>query len=113
MAKVSIEIEDRNAQILMGILNKYDNEFIDCTQIAYCVDGKLQFKNSGKIMINRRGNYPKLQILSSGTGDYTDSFQENSCIFTDLCNLDIIKIETSYTPYKIGRKVKVEVVITF
>lgn len=113
MAKVAIDIEDRNAQILMGILNKYDNEFIDCTQIAYYVDGELQFKNSGEIMINRRNNYPKLQILSPSTEDYTESFQENSCIFTDLCNLDIIKIETSYIPYKIGKKVRVEVVITF
>ena len=64
-------------------------------------------------MVNRRDNYPKLQILSPNTGNYTESFQENSCIFTDLCNLDIIRIETSYTPYKVGKQVKVQVVITF
>ena len=113
MAKVSMEIEDRNAQILMNILDKYDNEFIDCTQIAYYVDGELQFKTSGEIMINRRDNYPKLQILSPNTRDYTESFQENSCIFNDLCNLDIIKIETSYILDKIGRRISVEVIITF
>lgn len=113
MEKVSMEIEDRNAQILIEILNKYNNDFIDCTQIAYYVDGKLQFKDTGKIKINRIDMYPKLQILFPSTGDYTESFQENSCVFTDLCNLDMIKIETSYVPYKIGRQISVEVIITF
>ena len=108
-----MEVKDRNSEILIGLLDKYSSEFIDCTQITYYVDGELLFKNSGKIMVNRRDNYPKLQILSPNTGNYTESFQENSCIFTDLCNLDIIRIETSYTPYKVGKQVKVQVVITF
>ena len=113
MARVSNIVEDRNAEILMGVFGKYNNEYINCVQIAYYVDGELQFKSAGEIMINRRDNYPKLQILSPNTGDYTESFQENSCVITDLGNLDVIKIETTYTPHKIGRQVEVEVIITF
>lgn len=114
MARVSRIVEDKNAEILMGILEKHGmNEFIDCFQIMYYVDGQLQFKGSGEIMINRRDNYPKLQILSPSTGDYTESFQENSCKFCDLGNLDIISIETTYTPYKTGKLTKVEVRIVF
>lgn len=113
MARVSYTIEDKNAEILIGVLDKYKSEFIDCTQIAYYVDGILQFKNGGEIMINRRDNYPKLQILSPDTGDYTESFQENSCVFIDLGKLDVIKIETTYTPHKIGKQIKVEVIISF
>lgn len=75
MARVSNTVEDENAKILIGVLDKYNSEFIDCTQIAYYVDGNLQFKSSGEIMINRRDNYPKLQILSPDTGDYTETFQ--------------------------------------
>lgn len=113
MGRVSKTVEEKNAEILMWVFDKYKNEFINCTQIAYYVDGELQFKNAGEIMINRRDNYPKLQILSPDTGDYTESFQENSCVFADLGKLDIIKVETTYIPYKIGRQVKVEVFITF
>ncbi len=113
MSMISKRVEDKNAEILMGVFDKYKKEFIDCTQIAYYVDEVLQFKNTGRIMINRRDNYPKLQILSPDTGDYTESFQENSCVFTDLGKLDVIKVETTYTPYKIGRQVKVEAIITF
>lgn len=113
MARVTKEVEDRNAEILMGVFDKYNNEYIDCAQIAYYVDEELQFKSAGKIMINRRDNYPKLQILTPDTGDYAESFQENSCVYTDLGRLDVIKIENYYSPYKIGREIKVEVVITF
>ena len=112
MAKVSIDIQDLNGNISLDLLAKYD-EFIECTQITYYVDGKLLFKEAGKIMINRRDNYPKIQILSPNTGDYTESFQENSCTFTDLGDLDMISIETSYTPHKIGKLVNVKVVIVF
>ena len=111
--KVSMEIKDKNASISIGLINKYGNEFIECSQIAYYVNGKMKFKDSGEIMVNRRDNYPKLQILAPNTRDYTESFQENSCIFTDLCNLDSIKIETSYTPHKIGKEIEVTVIITF
>lgn len=113
MAKVTMDNEDHNANILLGLLDKHKSEFIDCIQIAYYVDADLLFKTTGKIMINRRDNYPKLQILSPDTGNYTASFQENSCIFTDLGNLDIIKIETSYTPRVINKQIDVTVIITF
>ncbi len=112
MAKVSRAIEDQNGNISLDLLGKYD-EYIDCTQIAYYVDDELLFKEAGQIMINRRDNYPKIQILSPNTKDYTESFQENSCTFTDMGNLDMISIETSYTPYKIGKKVNVKVIFVF
>lgn len=113
MAKVTRDIQDKNAHISLRLLSKYDNEFINCTQIAYYVDGNLLFKNTGEIMVNRRDSYPKLQILVPGTDNYTSSFQENSCVFTDLGNLDIIKIETSYTPYFSSKQIDVTVIITF
>lgn len=111
--KVSMVIEDKNASISIGLIDKYGDEFIKCSQIAYYVNGEVQIKNSGEIMVDRRDNYPKIKILSPDTGDYTETFQEDSCTFTNLHNLDVIKIETSYTPYKIGKKIDVEVVITF
>ena len=111
--KVPVEIKEKNADILIGLIDKYGNEFIECSQILYYVNDKLQFKDAGKIMIDRRDNYPKIKILSPDTGDYTETFQENSCIFTDVQNLDVIKIGTSYTPYKINKNVNVEVIITF
>lgn len=113
MAFVSTIVEDKNAQIQIELLSKYNSEFISCTQIAYYVDDDLLFKKPGTIMINRRGNYPKLQILSPDTGNYTAEFQENSCVFTDLCALDMIKIETSYIPNKINKMVDIKVIITF
>ena len=112
MAKVSSAIEDQNVNISLNLLSKF-GEFINCTQIMYYVDQEQLFKEAGKIVINRRDNYPKIQILLPNTGDYTDSFQENSCTFTDLGNLDMISIETSYIPYKIGKLVNVKVVIIF
>ena len=113
MGKVSRKVELENAKILMGVLHKYGDEFIQCTQIAYYVDDELLFKSSGEIMVNRRDNYPKLQILSPSTEDYTESFQENSCVFTNLSDFDVIQIETSYTPYKTNRQISVKFVITF
>ena len=111
--KIPVEIQDKNAFIQLGLLDKYHGEYIDCAQITYYVDGDLQFKKPGQIMVNRRYDYPKLQILIPDTGDYTETFQEDSCIFTDLSNLDVIKIENIYTPYAINKEVKVEVMITF
>lgn len=82
-------------------------------EIIYYVDDMQIFKGAGEIMINRRDNYPKLQILALDTGDYTESFQENSCVFRDEGNLDVISIETSYTPHKIGKLVKIKVKLVF
>lgn len=113
MGRVSNMVEEKNTEILKGVLDKYKGESIDCAQIAYYVDEELQFKSTGTIIINRRDNYPKLQIQFPDTGDYTESFQENSCVFTDLGKLNVIKVETTYTPNKIGRQINVEVIITF
>jgi len=91
MAKVSRDIEDRNARLLSAIHGKY-GEYIDCSQIKYCVDGKVIFKSKGEVRINRNDLSPSLKIRSPNTGDYTESFQENSCVFTDFRKSDVIKL---------------------
>ena len=64
MNEVSVEIQDKNAEISLGLLGKYGNECINCTQIAYYVDDDLLFKEAGEIMINRRDSTPMLTIKS-------------------------------------------------
>lgn len=112
MNKIPVEIQDENARILVELINKYGN-YVNCPQITYYVDGELLFKSSGKIRIKRNDLYPSVQIQSPDTGDYTDEFQENSCVYTDLGDLDVVKVEATYTPNAIGRQVKVKVKFVF
>ena len=112
MANVSTIIQDKNANIALELLEKY-GEFVECKQITYYVNDEQLLKKEGKIMINRRDNYPKIQILKPSIENYTESFQENSSVFTDMGNLDVISIQASYTPYSIGKLVDVKAVIVF
>ena len=111
--KVSRITEDRNAEILISLIDKYGNGYIDCSSIKYYVDGEQIFSKPGRIRVNRIDRFPNLKILEPDTGDYTETFQENSCVFEDVADLEIIMIETNYTPYAIGKNVDIKVIISF
>ncbi len=106
--------EDKNAQVsleLLGINGR--DEYMDCSLIQYYVDNNLHVQGSGKIMINRRENYPCIEILDPDTGDYAEKFQENSCIFIHSLGERTLTIETNYTPYFTGKNTDIKVVIVY
>ena len=115
--KVSADIQDKNALILLETMRRYgkerNSEFADCSQIAYYVNDELIFRSLGEVMINRRDRYPKLQIIKPVPDNYTDTFQENSCIFTEMFDINALRIENYYTPYFLGKEVRVVVLIVF
>jgi hypothetical protein len=109
--KVSKEVEYKNSVVTMHLMTKNGGEeVIKCAKISYYVDDNLIVQGSGEIMINRRDNYPKIHIKQPDTGDYTEDFQENSCIFSELDD-GIVRIETKYVPKFLGHEINVKVII--
>ena len=112
--KVSKAQQDINAQVSIELIGIIGHDiYMDCKLIQYYVDNNLHTQGSGRILINRRENFPYIQIMEPDTGEYTEKFQENSSVFNHSLGERTLTIETNYTPYFTGKNTDIKVVIVY